>query len=258
MMFLIYNFLTLLFLYLSLAKEDKNIRIISYYIYLFIFYISSFNIIRQMLSVSIILYSFSFLNKNKKLHYILFVLFASLFHKTALICLPLCLINLDKRKIKNIILLLIFVFAINIDNILTIITKLDFFSHFSTYTKEYSGTINNKMFFVDLLIWIYLLIYEKKIIKQNKNNNLYIFLYTISLILSLSGFISPFLKRIAIYFKIPVIYSLSTILIAEENKRNRIFNFLLIICYTIGIFFISIFLLKHSGVIPYHFLGGKI
>ena len=71
--------------YYFIKNYSKN-----YIFSLFIFvtfdtYIFTFGILRQAISLSLLLLSVKFLKENKLLKYIMLVIFASLFHKTALI-----------------------------------------------------------------------------------------------------------------------------------------------------------------------------
>lgn len=123
--FLITFLIQYFFLYLSFKK---NTCILKYSLFFFIttFSISYLNIIRQGVAVTIILYAYLLLSKKKYFQFLVTVIFAALFHKTAFIScivvllLPLCLIEINKKIIY--ILLLITLFCQ--DQILSIIFDL--------------------------------------------------------------------------------------------------------------------------------------
>ncbi|WP_252722909.1 EpsG family protein [Treponema pedis] len=74
-------------------------------LYVFLnYYFFAFNVIRQMLAISIFLNGLEFLLRKKNIRFILFTLFASLFHYTALIG----IFYIFLRKIKNIGVFIIF------------------------------------------------------------------------------------------------------------------------------------------------------
>ena len=115
--------------YYFIKNYSKN-----YIFSLFIFvtfdpYIFTFGILRQAISLSLLLLSVKFLKENKLLKYIMLVIFASLFHKTALIFLllyPLKYIKLNKNTmiIFSIAVLLLFLFGdVVINFILSFIYK---------------------------------------------------------------------------------------------------------------------------------------
>lgn len=86
-------FITLLPVYITVKKHSVNPMFSIFFYYTLYFYFNAFNISRQALAVVIILAAMPLLLKDKKTIYILFVLLASSFHTTALVALPLVVIN---------------------------------------------------------------------------------------------------------------------------------------------------------------------
>ena len=62
----------------------------------------TFGILRQSLAIAMILFSYMFLDKNKKIYSLLFFLIAFSFHRTAILCLPLLLLAHKKRITKKV------------------------------------------------------------------------------------------------------------------------------------------------------------
>ena len=101
-----YSLVTSIFVFLFLYNEKDKISLskglIIYYLTL---YLVSFNIIRQSISVAMVLYSFSMLRKNKKIVPILVLLVAMTFHNSTIFALPIYVIYfgykfMDKKKIS--------------------------------------------------------------------------------------------------------------------------------------------------------------
>ena len=101
-MMILYAFFTNFFVMKAIEQITKRNFWLSYLIYLLTFLPFACNGIRQGLSMSIILYSFSFFNDKKYLKFYLLVFFALLFHKTSIIIVPYSLIGiLFKKKGKD-------------------------------------------------------------------------------------------------------------------------------------------------------------
>ena len=256
-LFFMYNSLTLIFIFMGLNNIDKKIRPFAYFCYLFLFYTTSFNIMRQFLAASIVFYAYKYIIKKEPIKWIIFIIIAFIFHNTSILCLPLYIIlNSKSSKFKVIALLGTVLIAFNYNSLLKIISGYSTFDHYSLYLNDYGDTINNKMFFIDAIILIYILIFKKKLLKQDINNNTYILLYIVSVILSLTGFFNPYVKRIGIYFSLPKIILLSEIPLICSDKNIKILNYLFIIMYAVGIFIISAYVLKQANIIPYNMIGG--
>jgi hypothetical protein len=84
-LFVITSFFTLFFLFLSI-KRYFCLSILFYN--LLLLYLYSYNIVRQGLAVTIIMYAITNMMAGHKVKYIVLVLFAALFHKISLVFLP--------------------------------------------------------------------------------------------------------------------------------------------------------------------------
>lgn len=106
LMFLIYSTLTIIFIALFIEKNSFYPEI-SWIIFICIgpFFISTFNGVRQWLSVAIFAYSLTWARKDNFTKYLLLNLFAATFHYSSLLCIPVYLI----LRIKNMTLLKTFI-----------------------------------------------------------------------------------------------------------------------------------------------------
>lgn len=93
-LFLAITGISCLFFYLALEKlKGKYYTVAAFFIYLFTFAFL-INGIRQGVSVAVFIYAYKFIEERKWYYYIPCILFASLFHASALLLLPIYLINL--------------------------------------------------------------------------------------------------------------------------------------------------------------------
>lgn len=87
------------------------------FIYMTTFYLRSYNIFRQALAISIVFYAFRFIKERKPIKFIAYVLFATVFHDSALISILLYFVMGDNSfklskdfalKVKNILPIIVF------------------------------------------------------------------------------------------------------------------------------------------------------
>ncbi|MDD5979928.1 MAG: EpsG family protein [bacterium] len=254
----IYNFLSLFFIFLGLKNINKNSRSFAYLCYLFLHFTSNFNGIRQMLAVSIIFFAYKYINEKNLKKYLIFVLLAGLCHTTAFLCIPLYFIfTTSKFKNKALYLILMIILSINFQNVITLLGHFSLFNKYMTYLNYQGVSFNNYSFFLDLLILFYILHFKKRIIKNDERNSVYIYIYIFALILSITGFFSPFVKRISTYFKIIDIFLLGSIPSSCFNNKNKLLNYIIIIFLIITKFVLSAYVLKQANIIPYYFMGGN-
>ncbi len=104
------------------------------YINLFIFFME-FNFLRQMIAVSFVMLAWLFIKKNKFIAFAVTILFASLFHQTVLVMLPVYFLIKMQPKLKELIVYgyLILWFYMASEGFINILTTF--------YHEEYSNTV---------------------------------------------------------------------------------------------------------------------
>jgi len=82
--------ITNLFIYLFIMRHSKNVVIsIVFYVFFTVFFLASFNAVRQYASISICLFSLRFIIEKRFSKYIFWILLASTLHSSAILTLPL-------------------------------------------------------------------------------------------------------------------------------------------------------------------------
>ncbi|WP_133146573.1 EpsG family protein [Vibrio splendidus] len=127
--FLLSSLLTFAFLSSALT-QTRSVYIYTFGFFLYVFsgfYTQSFNIVRQSLSMAICLYALKYINYREVYKYYSFLLFALLFHTTAIVFFPLYFIyNLKlNRKVLMLSLVAAFLFGNVVLQIITFL--LEFF-----------------------------------------------------------------------------------------------------------------------------------
>lgn len=251
-LFFIYSFLTLFFFYKGLEIIDKKYRTLSLCLFLFIYFPMTFNGIRQLLAVSIIFYLFKYIKDKKMFHWSIGVIIATMCHQTAILCLPFYFILNSKSKfIKFLLIIVMFFISIYYVNIIQFLSNYSFFSHYVLYTEKYVGDYGNKIFYLELLTLLYLILYRKKLIEMNEDNNIFYFAYEIGIILMFTGFFDPYVKRISYYFVINKIFLLAQLPYAFKDINNKNLNNFMIASYSILIFILMYYIMNQGNVFPY-------
>ena len=254
-MFVIYEFLTLLFTFLGLKRIKEKCRPLALLLFLLMFYATGFNIMKQMLAVSIVFYAYKYLEEKNFVKWLIWMIIANMFHSTAIIFVLLYPIVNSKNKYLKIIMPVLFaVLVFYYSNIIILLTRIPIFAKFGVYADAYTKTtINNRKFYLELVVLLYIIFYKKKLNNYWKKNEMYCFLYLLGVILMATGFFSPYVKRIATYLRISKILLLAQIPYALPSKKEKLLNYVIIIGYALTSFIISVYVLGQADIVPYRF-----
>lgn len=188
-------------------KESK-LPFLSVYLYMtMMFYYWSLSIMRQIFAAAICTLSIKFIREKKFTPFLLIVLIAASFHKSALIMLPIFFIAQIKFNWKSVsalggITLICFIFA---SDIINYVSKLLNWGY-SDLSKYVQGTlIIYGIFptFVFIAAWCF----KKKLLEQDPTNNVYLNFMFYSCVISL------FIARVFIVERFAVYFFLSSIVL---------------------------------------------
>lgn len=234
-----------------LTFEDFSIN---YYITVFLFvtmyfYFNSFNIIRQFIAISIIFSSLRFIRKRELMKFIIFVLLAAIFHKTALIAIIIYFIrdiNLSKKKYFLITLgsiMLVPLIPIFMKALVMIVPKYKAYLNFNAGSGL--GTTSMIMFII-LIISIH---FKDKLLNNDSFNNLYINTTMIAFIFQILSEANTLFTRVSMYFYIFTIVLIPQLIDISEDKYRKKIIIGIIIFFIV---FCNYLLISNVGeVVPY-------
>lgn len=255
LIFIIYSFLTLLFFYIGLKNTPERSRPLVLFLFLLLFFTVSFNAMRQILSVSIFFCLIDTLKKRQTIKYYILAIVATMFHTASLILFLIYPFFISKKKsIRFLCLIGAFLFSIYPSIIISQISSTHSLSHFSIYSEYTDRPANNLSFILELITFIVILFFYRTLKKSDEYVNLNLSLYALGVILGLSGFYNPFVKRMSLYFCLPSIVLLGGLPFLFKDEKNKLLLFILIICYAISRFTLSAYILKQGNLIPYNFI----
>lgn len=95
------------FFYLRAIWDQSEDPLFSVFLFLtWGYYFMTFNTIRNYFALAVAVFAIKYLDKKKYIHFILLIIVSSLFHKSALVCIPLYLLATKKYRLKHIYILL--------------------------------------------------------------------------------------------------------------------------------------------------------
>lgn len=184
-------------------------------------YYCSMNFVRQTLAAVICMLALKYLQNKKFIPYLLVVLVAACFHKSALIMIPFFFVNLI--PITKVILTIYAVISVGIyhfsEEILSIVTKFYYQSYGET-SKHITSTFEWPFTIAMLVLFLVIFLNNDKLLRQDKKNYIYINYAFFALFFTLMGTKHSILDRFSLYFTLT--YPISLALIWTEMKKDFI------------------------------------
>ena len=210
----------------TIFTKSKNMVLSILIFFIGGFYFDSLNIMRQYISISIILFAYRFLLKERKqkIYYIIAVLIATTFHSTSIIML--ILVFLDKKMLANIKFVLPVAAIILILNqrLFDIIGLFIQNTRFNVYLtgKLSVGDVSIVLIFENIVLYLMMYyIYYKNKKKDNiqKEDILFLNIEGITLLVIALGSVHMLFLRIAFYFSMFQILSVPYYLSKLDGKE---------------------------------------
>lgn len=254
--FVIVTFLFLSFVYLSIKKNSVNLLLSVSFFVLLGHYLLFFNIERQILAASIMLYALKLLADKNVWGYICINLFVALLIHNSIIlmlCIPI-LFNVEKIRNKFVLFIIIslsFLIPLLIDlnfiveRILLVFTFLS--GNFQGYLQNDIGDRSIVVLFIRYFYFIFLLY----ITPQQQFNNIYVFTTFIGVAIFFIIGNVPMGVRLSDNFFIVQCISFPMI-ISTCNKKYKIYISSIILLYSFYMF-IGRLLVNNGEIIPYKF-----
>ncbi|HGF1449279.1 TPA: EpsG family protein [Streptococcus suis] len=252
----VFGLLTFCPVYLTLKNHYQQIPLrYSLSIFLLIFFTTSFNILRQMVAVSIVFSGIKYLERGQLIRFLLTILLAFGFHSSAIFSLILFFIwNTKEKKVRSKVILCIFwllSFTIMLFFRNSLLAFIELFEDYSSYTTSEIAGKNR-----DFILYIVEMIYVSVVLLGRRKSEHTVLLYQMMLmvvLIGLTGFFSPYIKRLGLYFSLPsrllLIPEMENYFIANNKIILRVFGY----SWFILIFIITVYLLKQGHLIPYRF-----
>jgi len=246
----------LLFYKSALYRQSPDMYLSIYLFLMLGFYYSTFNIMRQVVSIAIFVYSIRYIKEKKPGPYLFCCFFAFLFHTSALLLPFLYLIKYIKINRPTLIVLLLTSIIIPLSGLDRVIISFFFnemaLTVYEHYADLYGNTglnamgkfINMFLLVIQVLMFIYCYLNQKE-------HNIYMMLWMFGLIIQNITMNYSWLFRLGGYFLIAQIIALPLFIYqleSESVKRKLSYSFIIVYC--IILYGIRVFI-NADGIVPY-------
>lgn len=255
-LFFAMQFLTMLFFVKAVWNERDNIIVwLTSFTYMLLYFQTSLNMVRQALSITICIFAITLLLKNKKMQFLVWVLVASLFHFSALICLSLFILKyfFEKREKLSLLILIGASMLISnrdlLGNIVYVITGSGYFAGYITRDAEDFGSMSVYILRCGAYIVFPLFIFHK----MNFCKKYKFYLYTVILgfiIGSLGRMTMTQVQRVGYYFSylLILLIPLSISYMRRGNKAVAKIAFCLLLLFA---WYYDFFYKGFNDTVPY-------
>jgi hypothetical protein len=264
-LFALSSFLTVGFFYLGLRRYNVKHPALVYLLFLLIIFPMTLNIVRQGVAMSIGFFALSFMIGRRPKAFVVWVGIASLFHTTALLLLPVYLLNVVITAHKNNpylpFLLKLVVVSLSIYLVLPhmfeVIGSLEMFEKYDKYQVVVAEG-NNYTLYLQFVILSLVVLLSKWTIPRDKMNVYFYFLTfaVFELLFTTLGFSSSFIKRIAFYFSFFNLILLTGFVDIFRDKLGMFVVYAAIVLYGIAYFYLAYYSMGLADVMPYQSLIG--
>ncbi len=209
--------------FLFIYKESK-LPVLSVYLYMsMMFYYWSLSLMRQIFAASICVLSVKFIREKKFIPFLLIVLLAASFHKSALILLPVFFIAQIKFNWKSVsvlggIALICFIFAPTIMQFVVKTLNISSYTDVSKYAQGSSLVYGIFPTLVFIAAWCF----KKKLLDQDPTNNVYLNLMFYAAVISLFIARVFIVERFAVYFFLPAIVLLPNMVMTLQAPQEKL------------------------------------
>ena len=256
-MLLIVAFLTMYLMVLGLNRFRDDFSLpMAMLVYLTLLFGPSSNILRQALAVSVIMIAFGFLEKQRFYSYAIMVGIATLFHASAIICLPLYFINVRKaaylsRTKKLIIVAVILALPFLYTMMMNILSNISYFAGYFKAYDFFNYTARWGALFIQIPAIIPVLYLRKRLAEKHEIYDFYIFLFLLEFVAIYYGFYMIWAFRLMYYFFIAQIILIPAAIEVVKEKSMRLVLRIYYIYYYIGYFFFIYYMSGNDAIFPY-------
>lgn len=231
--------------------KNSSLKYMSVFLYITMCgYLSSFNIMRQWIAISICVYSIKYIQKNNKLKYYICVGIAAMFHITAIIFIPIkLLMDLEwNRKTYLIIGGIGILVCLNLNFFIMMAGKA---TRFSNYINGYYTNVGANVMFLLVFGSMMAFCYLNRGLLENGMNNIFLKISFINIIFLLFGTQGLIFNRLAGYFNIGFIICIPEILNTMNKKEKRVWTSFIIFC---SLMYMTRYLYTNGNLIPYRII----
>ncbi|WP_187770539.1 EpsG family protein [Bacillus mycoides] len=228
--FFVYAVITYVFIFLSIKYFDSKAkyRPIITLLVLQYFLFTGFNTVRQMVAVAIFFYAIRFIVNKNLIRYIIWIIIASFFHKSAMICLVFYFIlNLNIKKFIMILIVSPIFLILDLGNkLLSLYVLISGNSWYDLYLTDFNSSVDvsgGKVMFVLYAIALIFAITSNKI-ELEKNEKVIVNLFICYIIILFATLSSVIATRVLYYPMVSLVLVFPMITKYFHGKYGAMFS----------------------------------
>lgn len=240
-----------------LPYKEKISLGLATFVFMLMYYQASFNIVRQMMAATIVLYAFQFIIKREPKHFVFWVFIAALFHKTAIVAFPFYLFSnvvIRKRyKLLIVAFYVVFFYAVfNFDRFTGLLNYIDSSGYYSNYLRK----VSSFSFSVGLLIrtvpYIVSVLLMWKRIQGDRILGVFLNSFLLGSILRLIVYMTQFdADRIALYFLMPQVIFIPYLTKYYKKSWRDFCGVAILLGTTILLWYFDFIYMGRNATVPY-------
>lgn len=240
-------------------KYSKNVSL-SVFLYICLnIYFSHLNLMRQALACSIILLSLNFVIERKPLKFILTIIFATLFHSSAIIFLciyPLYKIKYNKKSFYIYLIISVVGFLLCPFIIKVLINNLGKYQSYILNGKfvdsNYFGAVLKFLLYLFLYAISHFLYYQNDNFCDENKYKLFLIMSGLTMIFQCMSIKIEIINRLVPYFIVAFIIILPNVIadVKKSKKRFAMYMVIIFVCFNYW-FIISLYRPNWTGCVPY-------
>lgn len=244
-------------------RYSKNVYLSTFAFLAFSCFYFSMDFMRQIFAGVIMMFAFKKIDDNDYLYYILLVLFASCFHKSAFLMLPLLLVlkvPINKITFGIGMFLLAFVFLFS-EPLIQLVLSKGYYTIYVLSNVHMTTGIPLIYGIVVLTIFFLAFLFRKKLIQTRKFNRVLIAVAYLNALFTIIGVKHSIISRFTVLLEIPVIVILlvDCVCIMVEECKSPNLKKAVIPCFILLLLSYHAYLQhnNYNGVFPYRMIGSE-
>lgn len=252
----IYSIATIVFLTVTILYYKERIPVFTSMMIMYILlYPASFNTIRQILAVSILLFSLRFVENRKFIPFCTFLVIACLIHNTAIVAVIIYFIynkvNKYRRLTKQIMYVIALLFPVILIGLFSIGPSIPVIGYLFT---NYSMSFNTQYivdFMFRILIYVPMIRYIKKDIGMDDRNVIYYYMALLDFEFILTSFVFEWAYRFTYFTSFAQVMLIANRINNCTTRRFRINKTIIYLVIYFVLFGLLYCLWERDNIIPY-------
>ena len=245
--FAIFAFVTIAMFLKGIYDQADNFAYSYFFFMAFGIFFQSLNTVRNYLALALVVYSMKYVIDRKYVRFILCVLLAALFHKSALIVIPLYIAAALIHRFWQVAAVCV-LFATGLifsKQYMAIMLKL-----YPSYSTEEAYLMGTAVSLVNIgrcvLVLLLGIVFYRKYIKEDRAMRFYFYCNLFATLIYCCFSFVPFLSRLGYYLNITQIFLIPNLIVRMEKGRLR--QIITVCAIAFGILYFAAFLYKAQDV----------